>query len=79
MLQFPAADTNGTEYVKLDELAGLKEIRIDGGFDCRPAGKVNVYRRPDGRHYFMCSDGNHFLDGQADDGVHCIGCYKPWH
>ena len=54
-------------------------IELDSGFTCAKDGLKRVRRDAKG-FYFTCNDGHHYLDGQADDGKHCIGVYnsKEW-
>lgn len=69
------ADKNGRPYAKLSELQVDDPIEIDGGFTCAIAGRQYV-RKDGARLYFKCRDGHHYLDAQADDGVHCTGVYR---
>lgn len=66
-------DTLGREYLKLSE---AKEgiIELDAGFNCRGPGVAMLFHSDLG-FYFMCECGEHYIDGQADDGVYCIGIY----
>ena len=67
-------DTDGRAYLKLSEAReGL--IELDAGFTCRVASRAILYRDERGKFYFNCAEGSHFLDGQANDGEHCIGVY----
>jgi hypothetical protein len=66
--------TSGRPYLKLSEARqGL--IELDSGFTCRRAGPVMLFKDERGL-YFHCDDGTHYLDGQADDGEHCVGVYS---
>lgn len=66
-------DKFGRAYLKLaDAKQGL--VDLDGGFTCHSMGKTMLFIR-NGEPYFMCKDGDHFISGQADDGIHCIGVY----
>ncbi len=65
-------DKYGREYAKLSALKDGDFIKIDSGFTCAPAS-VRSVRQDERGLYFKCSDGNHYLAGQADDGEHCVG------
>jgi hypothetical protein len=68
-------DEDGREYLKLsDAKAGMK-VYLDDGFDCVPSGTVELKDCLTGV-YFCCSEGDHFIEGQCDDGIHCVGIYK---
>lgn len=69
-------DVNGRPYAKLSELRAGDYIELDEGFDCHGKGLAQL-SKDDGRLFFPCSEGHHYLDGQADDGEHCVGVYKP--
>lgn len=69
-------DTNGRPWAKLSELKAGDYVELDAGFDCAKPGKVKVWEIG-GSKCFCCYHGWHFIDGQADDGEHCIGIYGP--
>ena len=71
-------DKQGNTYAKLSEMKDGAIVYLDARFTCHSAGQVTVYM--DGDHaYFICDEGRHYLSGQADDGINCIGVYltKP--
>lgn len=68
-------DTNGVEWAKLSELKPYELVKLDGSFTCRSAGKARLSSDAGGL-YFKCSEGKHYISGQADDGDHCIGIYR---
>lgn len=68
-------DTNGRPYLKLSEARDKQIIELDDGFTCQLPGQVVLCKDKLGI-YFECDDGHHYIDGQADDGEHCIGMYK---
>jgi len=72
-------DKNGREYLKLADAKQGMIVELDDGFTCRRAGKAMLYHdgAKMGPHgiYFMCEEGSHYIDGQVDDGIHCIGIY----
>ena len=71
-------DTSGRPYAKLSELRTGDCIELDESFDCHSPGIAIVFEtKPGIRLYFVCKYGFHFIDGQADDGEHCIGIYGP--
>lgn len=49
-------------------------VEVDDGFACMPSGQKTVHIGDFGP-YIECADGHHWLSGQCDDGVHCIGVY----
>lgn len=75
-------DTAGRPYAALDELRDGQRIELDSGFDCvtheadRPT-TATVLTDEQGRRYFVCRHGRHYLDGQLDDvdGRSLIGVY----
>ena len=69
-------DSKGRAYARLDALEVGDSVETDDCFTCRPVGKVSKVRMIEGRFFIPCSDGKHFLDGQAqEDGVTLIGVY----
>lgn len=66
-------DRQGREYAKLSKLKLLDRIELDDGFTCA-LGHRTVLKDDKGL-YFMCSEGNHYLQGQADDNDNLIGVY----
>lgn len=68
-------DKQGRSYAKLSELREGATVQVDGDFTClKPWTEHEVKIDADG-HYVDCADGEHHLNGQADDGEHCIGAY----
>ena len=67
-------DLSGRPWLKLAQAKTGQTIELDGGFTCAYAGKTELLQSKLGL-YFLCSDGEHYIDGQADDGIHCIGIY----
>lgn len=65
----------GVEYVKLSELKEGDTIIADAGFTCMEPGPKEVMKHGEGL-FVACKDGGHWLDGQCDDGDHCIGFTK---
>jgi hypothetical protein len=77
-MEGPMKDLQDREYAKLNDLKAGEIVEIDGGFECRREGKV-VLMEDEGRLFFLCDEGKHFLDGQlvdeeTDDSL--IGIYK---
>jgi hypothetical protein len=67
-------DTSGVEWARLSQLKPGATVRADDGFTCIKDGAVLVVGIDDrGSLFVPCSDGEHHLDGQCDDGDHCIG------
>lgn len=58
------------------QLAGIKPgdfLEVDGGFTCVPEGQVvQVLQDGDGL-FFVCSEGQHYLDGQKDEKGFLVG------
>lgn len=69
-------DVKGRPYAKLSELKVGDKVELDEGFTCHAAGIVTLQADAEGKLYFDCEEGGHDLDGQADDGEHCIGVYR---
>lgn len=67
-------DKNGREYLKLSDAKAGQIVELYAGFTCAEAGPVVLLESKQGI-YFLCSDGEHYIDGQANDGIHCIGIY----
>ena len=75
MSKSKSKDVLGRTYIKYAALCENTLIELDDGFDCHKAGLARVLLNPEGRAFFYCEAGRHHLDGQADDGIHCIGVY----
>lgn len=54
--------------VKLEDLKPADWILLDNGFICVPEGVYEV-KSMDGRLYFDCSLGEHYLDGCEECGT----------
>lgn len=67
-------DLQGRKYLKLANAKEGQIVELDDGFTCHCEGKVELLKDEHGL-YFLCEDGTHHIDGQADDGIHCIGIY----
>ena len=61
--------------LKLAEAFSGQVILLDDGFTCHVSGVTFLNGDEDGRLYFECDEGRHYIDGQADDGINCIGIY----
>lgn len=58
----------------LADVAAGTRLVPDDGFDCLAEGEtITVQADRAGRLYLPCRCGQHFLDGQSDDGVTLIG------
>lgn len=68
------ADTTGRAYAKLSEVKAGDVLELDAGFDCVASGPVTVEEN-DGRLFFQCSRGHHYLEGQAEETDDLIGVY----
>lgn len=78
-------DTQGRPWAKLNELKPGDKIELDDGFICTDMKIRTVFSDEHGL-YFFCNGPDdslkekgtehHYLDGQADDGEHCVGVYK---
>lgn len=67
-------DKSGREYAKLHDLYDGQIVEVDSGFDCMLPGPQTVCTGVHGP-YIKCAHGRHWLSGQADDGIHCVGVY----
>jgi hypothetical protein len=70
------SDIKERRYAKLSELKEGDKIELDGDFTCQRKGVHFVHKDEHGGLYFNCREGRHLLDGQADDGEHCVGIYR---
>lgn len=68
-------DKHGKRYLKLSEAKAGQIVTIDDGFTCARTGRRKLQADDRGKLYFRCGDGKHFIHGQADDGIHCVGIY----
>jgi hypothetical protein len=60
------------KFAKLKSVKAGDILKTDGGFTCMPAGVLRkVHADADGKLWIRCSDGKHYLDGQAD-GQGCL-------
>ena len=69
-------DASHVEWAKLSELHEGDKVKFDNGFDCLPSDVHITVCQNDHGLFVPCSEGQHYLDGQADDGEHCVGVYK---
>lgn len=84
-------DISGRPWAKLSDLHPGDVVEFDDGFTCLRKGEIAlVHVDLKGQLFVFCSgheefEGRskkhsrkeqHFLDGQADDGEHCVGVYK---
>lgn len=70
-------DKSGRAYAKLSELKAGDRLVADGGFDCLEDGQLVVVKATAaGGLFVICAEGEHYLDGQADDGEHLVGLYR---
>lgn len=67
-------DVHGKPYLKLTEAKAGQIVSIDRGFDCHSGG-LELLNKDEKGLYFSCAEGKHYIDGQCDDGIHCIGIY----
>lgn len=63
------------QYADIRELKSGQIVHLDAGFTCRHVGPVLLETDALGQLGFKCSAGFHNLDGQCDDGFHCVGVY----
>ena len=59
-------------WLKLNEARKGQIVKLDNGFTCHRAGRVILQKDGNGI-FFSCKEGKHYIDGQADDGIHCVG------
>lgn len=68
--------TDGQEWARLSQLKPGDKVRTDGGFTCGMNNKtLEVKQDGSGNLYVDCDEGQHNLDGQADDGDHLVGMW----
>jgi hypothetical protein len=46
---------------------------VDEGFACIAASTVITIKKDDGGLFFLCADGNHYLESQKDENGACVG------
>lgn len=63
------------KYADIRTLKSHQTVYLDGGFTCHDGGSVQLFTDNMGRLCFACREGEHNLEGQCDDGVHCVGVY----
>jgi len=68
-------DKQGRAYAKLSELRAGAMVKVDGDFTCLEPWTAHEVKQDAAGVYVECQDGKHHLNGQADDGEHCIGIY----
>lgn len=62
-------------FAKIADVKAGDTLIADGGFTCLKAGPV-VVEQDDGGKFIPCSDGRHYLAGQADGGRY-VGLSLP--
>jgi hypothetical protein len=67
-------DLSGRPWLKLNEAKAGMLIETDAGFTCIEARRITLQSDKAGL-FFACADGKHYISGQADDGIHCVGLY----
>lgn len=68
-------DANGREYLKLSNAKEGMKVQLDSGFSCASEGEVILFMINE-ELCFACANGNHAIEGQADDdGIYCMGIY----
>lgn len=70
-------DKDGRPYAKSSEVKAGDLLETDGDFTCIGEKEIVLIQEDEQGLYFACDNGRHFLNGQADDGEHLIGLYKP--
>jgi len=71
----PSHDKQGRAYLKLADAKSGQKIICDGGFTCMDTFETARLCSHANGLYFLCANGHHYISGQADDGIHCIGIY----
>lgn len=69
-------------FAKLSETNAGDTLIADASFSCMNAGPHVVKADDGGGLYIECDEGEHYLNGQADDGEHMTGltkdCQHEW-
>ena len=68
-------DIEGHSYLKIADAETGQRVELDGGFTCIKSGSVQLLEDNKGL-YFLCDNGRHYIEGQTDDGIYCVGIYK---
>lgn len=69
-------DKQGNPWAKLSDLQDGSKVRVDGGFGCLRENTIHEVHANDHGLYIECDQGQHYLDGQTDDGEHLVGMYS---
>jgi hypothetical protein len=66
------------QYAKVGWLREGDRIEIAYDFSCIKAGAIRTVKlTEDGRLYFICHDGKHYLHGQiSEDGSEYVGIFR---
>lgn len=62
-------------FAGIDDVQEGTMLVADGGFTCIKEGTCMIVRKDNHGLYVPCKDGNHYIDGQLDDGDVYIGLY----
>lgn len=69
-------DLQGREYARIADVKTGDMLEDDGGFGCLDGVSKHVVQADmNGQLFIPCDEGQHYLDGQVDDGDHCVGLY----
>lgn len=68
-------DKQGREYAKLSELKAGDTVTVDGDFTCMKAWSQHIVKASLEGLFIPYKEGEHMLDGQADDGGNLVGIY----
>lgn len=77
----PPTDKAGRVFALVKNVKAGDRIQLDGGFeatDCKlkRGATRTVKADPDGKLYFNCSTGKHYLDGQIGERGEYVGLYQ---
>lgn len=68
--------TDGRPWATLSTLKPGDKLQADPGFTCIRANDILTIQGCEHGLFVPCSEGKHFLDGQADDGEHLVGFWQ---
>lgn len=64
-------------YSRLEEFQNGEECQVDGDFTCVKAwSTVTIQHDVEGKPFFECKSGSHYLEGQLNEDGLVVGLYR---